>query len=194
MVWEEERDSFGPFLIVAVTNPSGGLNKKIQLSELSLCWVICASFWGHVGVERRNEWVGGSRQMTSGPLSTWGSREATEGWRVQIKKRPLRSDVLRMSASSSFTLLQAVTLTVLLASLSAKDRVFTWWICAAVQRPGPPRRNWNVNAYWAAVNTCNPAGPWGRRALGRLRSEGPHKEDRSLQECTLHWKFWYLGA
>lgn len=90
-------------------------------------------------------------------VSTRGSRELRVDPTVQLTA-DLAYIFLRWSIPS-FTWLQAVTLAALLAALSAKDRVFTW--CAAVQRPGPPRWNWNVNAYWAAVNTCNPAGPWG---------------------------------
>lgn len=47
---------------------------------------------------------------------------------------------------------------------------------------GPPQWNWNVNAYWAAINTCNPTGPSGG---GMHRKERPHKEGRSLQKYSV---------
>lgn len=142
MFWGDESDTFGPFQIVTFCMSFGNCcvaRIKVLLLTEMWDWDVRADGWTFV--------------------STWGSREPTVVWTVQ-----LTADLAYIFLSwsiPSFTWLQAVTLAALLAALSAKDRVFTWWICAAIRRPGLPRWNWNVNAYWAAVNTCNPAGPKG---------------------------------
>lgn len=145
MVWGEESDTFGPFQHVASAHPSGLLR-----------WASLAD--RNVRLRLKSRLATASKRQ----LGASCPHEAAESGPKCPANRNAAADLayifLRWSIPS-FTWLQAVTLAALLAALSAKDRVFTW--CAAVQRPGPPRWNWNVNAYWAAVNTCNPAGPWG---------------------------------
>lgn len=153
MVWGEESDTFGPFQIVPSAHPSGLLcwaslaDRNVRLRSTSRL-ATASKRWLELRVHTRQQ------RAKSGPNCP-ANRDAAADLAYIFLRRSI----------PSFTWLQAVTLAALLAALSAKDRVFTW--CAAVQRPGPPRWNWNVNAYWAAVNTCNPAGPWG--ALERQR-------------------------
>lgn len=147
MIRGEESDTFGPFQIVASAHPSG-----------LLCWASPAD--RNVRLRLKNRLATASKRWLE--IHVYARQQRAES-RPDCPANPdaaagLAYIFLRRSIPS-FTWLQAVTLAALLAALSAKDRVFTW--CAAVQRPGPPQWNWNVNAYWAAVNTCNPAGPWG---------------------------------
>lgn len=147
MIRGEESDTFGPFQIVASAHPSGLLcwaspaDRNVRL-RLKNRLATASKRWLEIHVYAR-------QQRAESRPDCPANRDAAAGLAYIFLRRSI----------PSFTWLQAVTLAALLAALSAKDRVFTW--CAAVQRPGPPQWNWNVNAYWAAVNTCNPAGPWG---------------------------------
>lgn len=147
MVWGEERDTFGPFQIVASAHPSGllcwaSLGDRNVRSRLKRQLALASKRWLELRVHTR-------QQRAESGTNCPANRDAAADFAY----------IFLSWSIPSFTWLQAVTLAALLAALSAKDRVFTW--CTAVQRPGPPQWNWNVNAYWAAVNTCNPAGPWG---------------------------------
>lgn len=53
---------------------------------------------------------------------------------------------------------------------------------------GPPQWNWNVNAYWAAINTCNPTGPGGgiRNAEERETTQGGPLFTKVFCLCRWH--------
>lgn len=129
--WYGLRRRKWPFQIVASANPSGLIKKKKKSSRLWRRCVgpLCFSCWQKcVEIRICPHGAAESRQWTE--LSS-------------SRRRCSRSDV--RSEHPVIDVASGCDISTIISSIISKDRVFTWWIGAAVWRPGPPRWNWNVN-------------------------------------------------